>query len=114
MRRALLASCAYVAVWTVVVTLFTEAHPVLGWFTISIQISIGLWVYLRLGFLAGIFVDLTFFTLMTAPLTTNFSAWYAGYGLAVVAFLLALAAFGFYTSQAGRPIFQSVAAEPAA
>jgi hypothetical protein len=111
LRRALLASCAYVVVWTVVITLFSEAHPVLGWFSVGIQVSLGLWVYLRLGFLAGIFMDLTLNTLMTAPVTTNFSAWYAGNGLAVVAFLFALAAFGFYTSQAGRPIFQDAPRE---
>ena len=48
---------------------------------------------------------------MIAPLTTNFSAWYAGNALAVVAFFLALATFGFYTSQAGRPIFQDATGE---
>ena len=55
-------------------------------------------------------MNLTFETLLAAPLTTNFSAWYAGNGLAVVAFFLALAAFGFYASQAGRPIFQDAPA----
>jgi hypothetical protein len=44
------------------------------------------------------------------PLTTNFSAWYFGSGATAMAFVFALAAFGFYTSQAGRPIFQT---EPA-
>jgi len=70
-----------------------------------------LWVYLRLGFLAGIVMMLTQWTLGSAPLTANFSAWYAGNGLSVVAFFLALAAFGFYTSQAGRPIFQDATGE---
>jgi eukaryotic-like serine/threonine-protein kinase len=106
LRRPLLASCAYLVVWTVVMTSFFEAHPVLGWFAVGIQISLGLWVYLRLGFLAGIVLDLTYNTLMASPLTTDFSAWYAGIGLAAMAFLLALAAFGYFTSQAGRPIFQ--------
>ena len=49
--------------------------------------------------------------LVAVPLTTNFSAWYAGNGLAVVAFFFALAVFGFYTSQAGRPIFQDATGE---
>jgi len=104
--RAFLASCAYIAVSTLVFTLFNEAHPVLGWFTTGIMASLTLWVYLRLGFLAGAVMGLTTAALQAAPLTTNFSAWYAGNSLAVVAFLFALAAFGFYTSQAGRPIFQ--------
>jgi hypothetical protein len=85
---------------------FFEAHPVLGWISEGIFFSLLLWVYLRMGFLAGIVMCLTEWTLDTVPLTTNFSAWYAGNGLALAAFFLALAAFGFYTSQAGRPIFQ--------
>ena len=68
-------------------------------------------VYLRLGFLAGIVMMLTEWALDNAPLTTNFSAWYAGNGLAVVAFLLALAGFGYHTSQAGRAIFQDAPGE---
>jgi serine/threonine-protein kinase len=111
LRRALLASCAYLAVMTVAIALFYEAHPVLGWLTVGINVALGLWVYLRLGFLAGLVMNLTFFALLAAPLTANFSAWYAGNGLAVAAFLLALAAFGFYTSQAGRPIFQDAPRE---
>src|ERR1700719_38948 len=57
--------------------------------------------------LAHIVMALTYNTLVHTPLTTNFSAWYAGHGLAMVAFNFGLAAFGFYTSQTGRPIFQS-------
>jgi serine/threonine-protein kinase len=111
LRRGLLASCAFVVVWTVADVLFYGSHPVLGWFSEGIFFSLLLWVYLRLGFLAGIVMMLTQWALGSAPLTTNFSAWYAGNGLAVVAFFLALAAFGFYTSQAGRPIFQDAPRE---
>lgn len=111
LRRPLPASCAYVAVWTVAGVLFREAHPVLGWFVVGIQVLLALWVYLRLGFLAAVVMHLTLNVLTAAPLTTNFSAWYAGNGLAVVVFLLVLAAFGFYTSQAGRPLFQGVCNE---
>jgi hypothetical protein len=56
-------------------------------------------------------LNLTFEILRSAPLTTHFQAWYAGHGLGVVAFFLALAVFGFYTSQAGRPIFQDAPVE---
>jgi uncharacterized membrane protein YGL010W len=70
-----------------------------------------LWVFLRLGFLAGFVMMLTEWALDNTALTANFSAWYAGNGLVVVAFFLALAAFGFYTSQAGRPIFQDAPGE---
>jgi serine/threonine-protein kinase len=112
LRRGLLASCAFVAVWTVADVLFYGSHPVLGWFSEGIFFSLVVWVYLRLGLLAGIVMILTEWTLDNAPLTTNLSAWYAGNGLAVVAFFLALATFGFYTSQAGRAIFQDAPGEP--
>lgn len=111
LRWRLLASGAFVVVWTVVGTLFYELHPVLGWILSGIYYSLLLWVFLRLGFLAGIVMMFTEWALWGAPLTTNFSAWYAGNGLAVVACLLALAAFGFYTSQAGRRIFQDAPGE---
>ena len=111
LRRGLLASCAFVAVWTVMDNLFSGGHPVLGWFSYGIYHSLLLWVYLRLGFLAGIVMVFTELTLKYTPLTTNLSAWYAGNGMAVAALLLALAAFGFYTSQAGRPMFQDATGE---
>jgi hypothetical protein len=81
-------------------------HRSPGFVSTGIMASLTLWVYLRLGFLAGAVMGLTTKALQAAPLTTNLSAWYAGNSLAVVAFLFALATFGFYTSQAGRPIFQ--------
>src|SRR5262245_48808626 len=90
---------------TTVFSAFYEAHSALGWFLMGIGTVLGLWILLRLGLLAGIIFNSTFDILRVTPLTTNFSAWYAGNALAVLAFFFALAAFGFYTSQAGRPIF---------
>jgi hypothetical protein len=112
LRRKLLASCAFVVLWTIIDVLFQGAHPVVGWFTHAAFFTLLLWVYLRLGFLASI-VMLVTNNALDVPLTTNFSAWYAGNGLAVAAILFALAAFGFYTSQAGRPIFQEASRERA-
>jgi hypothetical protein len=106
LRRPVLVCCAYIAFFTMVFTLLREAHPVIGWFTVGASVSLTLWVYLRVGFLAAIVMGLTSGVLTRAPLTTDFSAWYAGNGFVVIALFLALAAFGFYTSQAGRPIFQ--------
>jgi len=111
LRRALLASCAFVVLYTAADVLFEESHPDLGWISEGIFFSLLVCVYLRLGFLAAIVMIFSEWALDNSPLTTNLSAWYAGNGLAVAAFLLALAAFGFYTSQAGRPIFQDTSRE---
>ncbi len=39
------------------------------------------------------------------PVTLNFSAWYAGIGLAPLVAVLALAVFAFYTSLGGQKVF---------
>jgi hypothetical protein len=111
LRREFLASCAFVAVWVLIDVPYEGGHPVLGWFFCGIFFSLLVWVYLRLGLLAGVVMILTELALDGAPLTANFSAWYGGNALTVVAFLFALAAFGFYTSQAGRPIFENKSGE---
>ena len=111
LRRTLLASGGFLAVFTVVHVFLLELHPVLGWFIGLFWAALVLWLLTRLGVLACIIMLLTTSLLRQSPLTTNFSAWYAGSGATAMAVVFAIAAFGFYTSQAGRPIFQ---AEPSA
>jgi len=41
------------------------------------------------------------------PLTTDFSAWYAGSSLFAIASVLTLAAYAIYTALAGRPLFNA-------
>jgi len=112
LRKPLLAAGAFVAVMTVVFNLFNEGHPVLGWLAWLLYASLLLWVLTHLGYLAMIVMMVTQQLLTQFPLTTDLSAWYAPSGLTAVLVLLALAAFGFYTSQAGRPIFGAGPAEP--
>jgi hypothetical protein len=50
---------------------------------------------------AMIMVGSTFF-----PITADFSAWYAGYGLFVLLAVLALAVYGFHTALAGQSVFR--------
>ena len=44
--------------------------------------------------------------LSSFPVTLNFSAWYAGIGLAPIVAVLAVAVFAFYTSLGGQKVFQ--------
>jgi hypothetical protein len=64
------------------------------------------WVLYRYGLLALIvaiyFVHLVIFF----PITSDFSAWYATDFVVALLIALALAAFGFYTSLAGEPLFR--------
>jgi serine/threonine-protein kinase len=112
LRKPLLAAGAFVALMTVVFNLFNEGHPVLGWFAWLLNTSLLLWVLTRLGYLAMIVMTVAHALLTQFPLTADLSAWYAPGGLTAVLVLLALAAFGFYTSQAGQPIFGPGPAEP--
>jgi len=51
----------------------------------------------RFGLLAGIFSYSVFYLLLQAPLTFDFSRWYASYGAAALAPVLLLALFAFKT-----------------
>jgi hypothetical protein len=67
-------------------------------------------LYTRVGILAGI---VALFALRPdGVFTTDFDAWFAPYGIAELAILLALAAYGFWVSLAGQPIFRDMLAEP--
>jgi len=46
-------------------------------------------------------------TMLNVPVTVDFSRWYAPYALMVPAFVLALAAWGFYTALGGQKLFEA-------
>jgi hypothetical protein len=62
-------------------------------------------VVFRYGLLASMALGFTANLILNFPLTLDFSHWYAGNSLAALLVIFALAAFGFYTSLAGRPLF---------
>jgi hypothetical protein len=87
------------------------SSPVLGqdaateWLLGFVRSLIFLAVLLRGGLLPLIVTLYFMFCLAEVPLTLDVSAWYALQGLPVVAVLLGLTVYGFYTSLAGKPIF---------
>ena len=71
----------------------------------TLIIAVAVFVIYRFGLLAvlvGSFVDGLATTL---PLTLRFSAWWATPSIISLALLIGLAAFGFYASRAGQPLF---------
>jgi serine/threonine-protein kinase len=70
-----------------------------------VTFSLFLFVLQRWGILAMVFYFLFIF-IGTAPLTFDLSSWYAGRSLFVLLGLAGLAAYGFYISLAGRPLFR--------
>lgn len=59
---------------------------------------------LRVGLLGAVFAQFVYSALVSAPVTLDFSRWYAGWGLGAVLVVLALALYGFYTSLGSRPL----------
>jgi hypothetical protein len=60
---------------------------------------------LRYGLLTVVAAWTVWNILMELPVTTDLSSWYAGTGMFAVTVVMVTAAYGFYTSLAGRAIF---------
>ena len=60
----------------------------------------------RYGLLALITALFYFHLLIFFPITSDFSAWYAGDYVLAIIICLGIAVFGFYTSLAGQPLFR--------
>ena len=105
LRKPWLAALAFITFWTFL-KVYGEHH---FWIEVPAQIaiySIAAFVVLRFGFIAlatGIFTaDL----LLNIPVTTNFSAWYAGSAIFVVLLVTAMAVWGAYTALAGQKLWK--------
>ncbi len=79
-------------------------HPLL--FSAFLAITLGwfFFVLLRFGLLAGVCWFLPLHMSMDMVLTSDLSSWFAGRSLFSLLLLAALAAYGFFTSLAGRPL----------
>jgi hypothetical protein len=64
------------------------------------------WVLYRYGLLATIAMDFTLHLHIFYPITSDFTAWYAGDFVPALFVALALACYGFYTSLAGQKLFR--------
>ncbi len=62
-------------------------------------------VLVRLGLVSSVMLWFTNSVLLRAPLTLDWSAWYAGRSFAVLGFFAAVLVAAFYTSLGGRPVF---------
>ena len=67
-----------------------------------------LFVLMRFGFLAFLFLLLWTDLLLGTPISFDSSAWYTPYGYAILALCAAIVVYAFRTSLAGRPFFGTV------
>lgn len=111
LRRRWLAVIGYFALFTML-TALESSQQYQGWAIFASALlaatytAIMLVAFLRFGLLAAIGVFLVESVHNNAPITLDFSAWYAGGGLFSMLLILAVAAYGFHTSLAGRPLFK--------
>jgi len=72
-----------------------------------LQISVMLYVMLRCGLFPYVVGACVASVLVLFPVTTDFSAWYAGSAIFTLVCIVALTGYAFYTALAGRPLFNA-------
>lgn len=104
LRRPWLAAGAYVLMFAAMGALAQPSHQGIHLpFAILIH-GLSLFTLLRFGLTASVTAAVGSRILSAFPLTLDFSAWYFGASLMAMLSILALAAYGFHTTLAGRPL----------
>jgi serine/threonine-protein kinase len=75
-------------------------------FFVGANAALYLFALMRFGLLTAAFSHFAALLLLDLAVTPDLSAWYAGATLIVAATLVGIAAYGFYTSLGGQPIFR--------
>jgi serine/threonine-protein kinase len=104
-----------VPVYVVVCMAISFSLPAGSYGTATVLISVLAWllryslfvlVVMRFGLLSFAVMLLVDFRLWDLPITLDFSAWYATGSIVAILTLVALAAYGFHTALAGRPLLR--------
>ena len=104
LRREWIAVGLLWLIFTVIGAL-TGEHPAIDWAFSAASSAVILFVLLRYGLLTMVVMQFFILGFVFYPVTTDFSAWYAGSTIFAVAVALALMAYGFYISLAGQKLF---------
>jgi hypothetical protein len=110
LRKEWAAAVAWVLLQTALVAAGNRLDPVAS-VGILIFLSPAVFVMIRFGLLALVANFVVFNIVQNFPLTTQWSAWYAGISLAGILLIAAMAIYGFYTSLGGRPVFEGAVLE---
>jgi hypothetical protein len=108
-RRLWLAAAAFIVVFTVFLLGSVGFGQLLlfAWVTLPLYAALLVFILTRFGILALIVTFSVSSILTSFPLTTDFSAWYAGSSLFAIASVLVLTAYALYTALAGRALFKA-------
>jgi hypothetical protein len=102
LRNQWAAALAFALMFTLLNALGNEDKPWLGAAMGFLYFGSGAVVVLRWGLLSFAVAHFVSSTLMSLPTTFDLSAWYFGNMVLLLALVIALAAWGFYTSLGGR------------
>jgi hypothetical protein len=98
---------AALVLWTIAATaLSLTQESLVGVPFACLSATLVVWLLYRYGLLALISAIFFLHLIIFFPITSDFSAWYATDFVVALLIALALAAFGFYTSLAGEPLFR--------
>jgi serine/threonine-protein kinase len=86
---------------------FSEPNPWIGWPINILFFGLMVLTLMRFGLLALVVTMFVALFLNQFPLTTDFSAWYAGEAAFTLILTVSLAIFGFRTTLAGQPLFKT-------
>ena len=106
LRREWVAGIAVIAIMTIP-PMFGERSVLIA-ITSIVVFGMALVILIRFGLLALVVALVLTNVLQAYPITGHFTEWYAAPTTLVFALILALAAFGFYTSTVGKSLFGSV------
>ncbi|HEU4714966.1 MAG TPA: serine/threonine-protein kinase [Pyrinomonadaceae bacterium] len=104
LRRERLAALALWSIMAVALSLTYETLAGVPFAMLTAMLAI--WVLYRYGLLATISALFFLHLMIFYPITSEFSAWYAGDFVLILIVALALIGFSFYTSLAGQPLFR--------
>jgi serine/threonine-protein kinase len=105
-RKEWLAAAVFVLLFTTLGTLATNASLLTTIPIRLLQYAVMLYVMLRCGLFPFVVGSCVASVLVLFPITTDFSAWYAGSVIFALVCIGALTGYAFHTALGGRPLFK--------
>ncbi|HEV2691170.1 MAG TPA: hypothetical protein VGV35_21585, partial [Bryobacteraceae bacterium] len=107
LRREWLAALTFVLLLSAISTVLTQGSVLAALPIRLAQYSLMMFVMLRFGLLPFVVGQAMVNILLFFPITTDFSAWYAGSTIFALAFIVALGTWAFHTALGGRALFKT-------
>jgi hypothetical protein len=105
LRKQWLALVCFVGISTALQTLQSD-HPQIVWPVWLIVYTLAAGAVARYGLIVLAGAIFTANVLLNLPYSLEFSVWYAAHAAAMVGGIVAIAAWGFYTSLAGQKVWK--------